>query len=195
MAERSSIGSCHCRVLLFFLFMVQLLWLISASALLGKQQDCPFRSAPRWLTTHRAANGHSVDELPFRATFGVWGSYVCLLINILALMGQFYVALYPVGGPNLNANTFFQAYLAGPLFIFLYLCWKVYSWFVRPADRPLFIRTKDIDIYTGMRDTQSRINGVGISEEQRRASIQEMQDERRKRGPKDLIMAVVRSII
>ena len=109
-------------------------------------------------------------------------------------MGQFYVALYPVGGPNLNANTFFQLYLAGPLFIFLYLCWKVYSWFVRPADRPLFIRTKDIDIYTGMRDISGMVNGVGISEEQRRASIQEMQDERKKRFPKDHIMAVVRSI-
>lgn len=136
-----------------------------------------------------------MDELPFRAAFGVWGSYVCLLINILALMGQFYVALYPVGGPNLNANEFFQLYLAGPLFIFLYFCWKAYSWFVRPTDRPLFIRTKDIDIYTGMRDTQGMISGVGISEEQRRVSIQEMQDEARKRGPKDHIMGVVRSII
>ena len=136
-----------------------------------------------------------MDELPFRAAFGVWGSYLCLLINIIALMGQFYVALYPIGGPNLNANTFFQLYLAGPLFIFLYLCWKVYSWFVRPADRPLFIKIKDIDIYTGMRDTQSMISGVGVPEEQRRASIQEMQDEKRKRGPKDYIMAVIRSVI
>ena len=109
-------------------------------------------------------------------------------------MGQFYVALYPVGGPNLNADTFFQLYLAGPLFIFLYLCWKVYSWFVRPADRPLFIRTKDIDIYTGMRDTQSIINGGRISEEQTLASIQGMQDGSRRRGPKDRVMAVVRSI-
>ena len=109
-------------------------------------------------------------------------------------MGQFYVALYPVGGPNLNANEFFQLYLAGPLFIFLYLCWKGYSWFVRPADRPLFIRTKDIDIYTGMRETQSVISGVGISEEQRRASILEMEDERKKRGIGGHIMAVVRSI-
>ncbi|RQM04704.1 hypothetical protein DH86_00003671, partial [Scytalidium sp. 3C] len=105
-----------------------------------------------------AANGHSLDELPFRAAFGVWGSYVCLLINIIALMAQFYVALYPIGGPNLNANLFFQLYLAGPLLIFLYFCWKVYSWFARPADRPLFIRTKDIDIYTGMRDTQAQIS-------------------------------------
>jgi amino acid transporter len=136
-----------------------------------------------------------LDELPFRAAFGVWGSYVCLLISIIALMAQFYVALYPVGGPNLDANTFFQLYLAGPLLIFLYLCWKFYSWFVRPADRPLFIRIKDIDIYTGMRDAQSMISGVGVPEEQRRAGIQEMQDEKRKRGPKDYIMAVIRNII
>ena len=110
-------------------------------------------------------------------------------------MGQFYVALYPVGGPYLVPTTFFQLYLAGPLFIFLFLLWKVYSWSVRPADRPMFIRTKDIDIYTGMRDPLGMNNGVGVSEEQRRISIQEMQDEKRKRGPKDHIMAVIRSVI
>lgn len=117
-----------------------------------------------------------------------------MLINIIALMAQFYVALYPIGGPNLNASNFFQLYLAGPLLIFLYLGWKVYSWFVWPAHRPLFIRTRDIDIYTGMRDTQNEISGVGVPEEQRRSSIQVMQDEKRKRGPKDHIMAVVRSV-
>ena len=132
-----------------------------------------------------------MEELPFRAAFGVYGSYVCLLINIIALMAQFYVALYPVGGPNLNADEFFQLYLAGPLLIFLYLCWKIYSWFVRPADRPLYVKIKDIDIYTGMRDPQSMI---GTTEEQRRASILEMQDEKRKRGPKDHVMAVIRSV-
>jgi amino acid transporter len=137
-----------------------------------------------------------LDELPFRAAFGVWGSWVCLLINILSLVAQFYVALYPVGGPNLDANTFFQLYLAGPLLIFLYLVWKIYSWFVRPEDRPLFIRTKDIDIYTGMREEQrSRISGTGVSDDQRRASILEMQDEKRKKGPKDYLMAGIRNII
>ena len=109
-------------------------------------------------------------------------------------MGQFYVALYPVGGPNLSANNFFELYLAGPLLIFLYLVWKVYSWFFRPADRPLWIKTRDIDIYTGMRDTQSMISGAGVPEEQRRYSIQELQAERTKRTPKDHIMAAVRNI-
>ena len=120
---------------------------------------------------------------------------MCLLINVLSLIAQFYVALYPVGGPNLDANTFFQLYLAGPLLIFLFLIWKVYSWFVRPADRPLYIRTKDIDIYTGMREDQrSMISGRGVSEEHRRASIGELQDEKKKKGPKDYLMAGVRSI-
>ena len=134
-----------------------------------------------------------MDELPFKAAFGVYGSYVCLLINIIALMGQFYVALYPVGGPNLNADEFFQLYLAGPLLVFLYLCWKTYSWFVRPSDRPLWIAIKDIDIYTGMRDTQAAISGPDVSEEHRRQSVMEMHDE--KKGPKNHVMAIIRNII
>lgn len=109
-------------------------------------------------------------------------------------MGQFYVALYPVGGPNLSAENFFELYLAGPLLVFLYLCWKVYSWFARPGDRPLFIRTRDIDLYTGMRDFQSAISGPGVPEEQRRASILSLQDERKKRGPKDYAMSFIRNI-
>jgi amino acid transporter len=106
-----------------------------------------------------AANGHSVDELPFRAAFGVWGSYICVLITVLALIGQFYVALYPVGGPNLDPETFFKLYLAGPFLLILYLIWKVYSWFYRPSDRPLYVKIKDIDIYTGMRHDQLLVRG------------------------------------
>lgn len=104
------------------------------------------------LTIVRKYNGRSLDELPYKASAGVWGSYFVILITVLALLAQFYTALYPVGGPNLDASTWFQLYLAGPLLVFLYLVWKVYSWFVRPADRPLFVRTRDIDILSGMRD-------------------------------------------
>lgn len=135
-----------------------------------------------------------MDELPYKASLGVWGSYVCLLINIIGLIAQFYVALYPIGGPNLDANTFFQLYLAGPLLVFLYLCWKIYSWFARPGDRPLYIKTKDIDIYAGMRVEQRGISGRDLSVDERRASVAELQGEKKKRGPKDHVMAVVRSL-
>ncbi|KAF2675228.1 AAT family amino acid transporter [Microthyrium microscopicum] len=109
------------------------------------------------------ANGHSVDELPFKAKFGVIGSWICLFINVIALMAQFYVALYPVGGPYLSASLFFQAYLAGPFLIFLYFIWKVYSWFKRPEDRPLWVAIKNIDVYTGMRETTDEMRRESIA--------------------------------
>jgi yeast amino acid transporter len=139
--------------------------------------------------------GHTVAELPFRAAFGIYGSYVCVLISVLALIAQFYVALYPVGGPNLDANTFFQLYLAGPLLIFLYLVWKIYSWFTRPADRPIWIKIKDIDVYTGMRDEQSVISGLDVSDENRRSSIVQMEEARKKKGILGHLKAGVRNVI
>ncbi|EME44722.1 hypothetical protein DOTSEDRAFT_72248 [Dothistroma septosporum NZE10] len=145
-----------------------------------------------------AANGHTLAELPFKAVFGVWGSYVCLFINIICIVAQFYVALYPVGPSSgyLDANAFFQAFLSAPLTLFLYLVWKVYSWFARPDHRPLYIKTKDIDIYTGMREGQrDMISGVEVPEDQRRASITEMQEENKKRGFKDYALAGIRNII
>lgn len=142
---------------------------------------------------HRKANGHSLDELPFQAAFGVWGSYICLLINILALIAQFYVALFPVGGSP-SAEGFFQAYLAAPFLIALYLGWKIYSWFVFPSHRPMWVALKDIDIYTGMREGQkTMISGVDVTPEMRRASIDELQQEKKK-GPMGYLAAPLRAI-
>jgi len=140
-------------------------------------------------------NGHSVDELPFRAAFGIYGSYVCMIMNVICLVAQFYVALWPVGGPNLNATIFFQDYLAGPFLLFLYIVWKVWSWFKVKEHRPLYVKIKDIDVYAGMREGQrTLVSGPGVSEEQRRASIQEIQEEQKKKGAKEWAMAAVRSV-
>ncbi|KAL5313304.1 hypothetical protein ACEPPN_019037 [Leptodophora sp. 'Broadleaf-Isolate-01'] len=135
----------------------------------------------------------NVDELPFKAAFGIWGSYLCLLINVLALMAQFYVALYPVGDKALSPTIFFEDYLAGPFLLALYVMWKVYSWFVRPEDRPLYVKIKDIDIYSGMRETQVAISGADVPEEQRRASIAELHGEK-KTGVKARVMGVIRNV-
>ncbi|PPJ51445.1 hypothetical protein CBER1_09161 [Cercospora berteroae] len=141
-------------------------------------------------------NGHTLDELPFKAAFGVWGSYLGLLVNVLALVAQFYVALYPVGGPPLTAEGFFSAYLAGPFLVGLYIIWKVYSWFVYPSHRRMWVNLKDVDIYTGMREDQKlMISGVDVTEEHRRASIQEIQNEKKKKGFMDYAKAGVRSVI
>jgi yeast amino acid transporter len=116
-------------------------------------------------------------------------------MNFICLSAQFYVALYPIGGPYLNATIFFQDYLAGPFLIFLYLLWKGYSWFYVKEHRPLYVKIKDIDIYAGMREGQAElISGPGVDEEQRRQSIIELQDERKKKGAIGWAKAAVQSV-
>ncbi|KAI9726051.1 MAG: hypothetical protein M1828_002059 [Chrysothrix sp. TS-e1954] len=113
-------------------------------------------------------NGHAVDELPFKAFFGIWGSIGGLSLNILCLIAQFYVALWPIGADP-DPEYFFEQYLAAPLILFLYLVWKIYSFIFIPAHRPLFVRTRDMDIYTGMRDEQKEL--MQMSHEDRRAEV------------------------
>ncbi len=38
--------------------------------------------------------GHSLDELPYQASFGIIGSYVGFFLNLLALIATFYTSLY-----------------------------------------------------------------------------------------------------
>jgi amino acid transporter len=116
-------------------------------------------------------------------------------MNLLCLIAQFYVALYPVGGPNLDPTTFFQAYLAGPFLIALYVPWKRYSWYKVPAHRPLYVKIADIDIYAGMREGQvEMISGRDVPMEQRRASIAELQEEKQKKGAMGWAKAVFQSV-
>jgi len=116
-------------------------------------------------------------------------------LNFLCLAAQFYVALWPVGGPNFSVITFFQDYLAGPFIIFLYAIWKTYSWFIVPEHRPLYVKIKDIDIYTGMREEQlEALSGPEVSPDRRRQSIAELQEAQKKKGAVGCAKAAVASI-
>ncbi|KAL3425413.1 amino-acid permease inda1 [Phlyctema vagabunda] len=107
-----------------------------------------FRSA--W-----AYHGHTVDEIPFKAVFGVYGSWVGLILIFLVLMAQFYTALYPIGndGEIGTAEDFFKSYLALPVVLFFWACgylWKRTGW----------LRTSQIDVDSGRRVVDwDRING------------------------------------
>jgi amino acid transporter len=66
---------------------------------------------------------------------------------------------------------------------------------MRKEHRPLYVKIKDIDIYTGMREGQvDLISGPQVTPEQRRESIIEMQDEQKKKGAVGWTKAVVRSV-
>lgn len=91
------------------------------------------------------AQGHTTDELPYKATFGVIGSWIGLALNMICVAAAFYTALYPIGSKP-NASDFFEQYLAAPMILALYLGWKLYT-----RDWTIFIRAKDMDVTTGMR--------------------------------------------
>ena len=110
--------------------------------------------------------GHSLDELPYKASFGVIGSYIGFGLNMLALIATFYTSLFvsdcslklsqreanvisslqPIGGSP-SAMAFFETYLAAPIVIALYLGWKIKT---RGAGG-LYIRGHQMDLMTGMR--------------------------------------------
>ncbi|RMX94897.1 hypothetical protein D0866_16557 [Hortaea werneckii] len=85
-------------------------------------------------------HGHTTDELPFQAAFGVYGSWVGFILVILVLIAQFYTAVKP-----LTAYDFFLSYLALFVVILFYiigLVWKRQTW----------LRTANIDVDTGRRE-------------------------------------------
>ncbi|KAJ5717435.1 hypothetical protein N7488_003081 [Penicillium malachiteum] len=95
-------------------------------------------------------NGHSVKDLVYSAPFGEIGSWIGFALNIICLIAEFYVAVYPK-----SASAFFQAYLAVPIIIAFFIFWIVYTHFNKDPtlERGAWlIPVKDMDIYSGMRD-------------------------------------------
>ncbi|CAI5757097.1 unnamed protein product [Candida verbasci] len=93
-----------------------------------------------------ACKAQNIDKnnVPFKAIGGDYGAYFSMIINLLILVAQFYVALYPVGGKPLQASTFFQAYLAVPIVVMFYVGHKLWT-----RNWNLYIKAEDMDITTG----------------------------------------------
>ncbi|PPQ67198.1 hypothetical protein CVT24_011269 [Panaeolus cyanescens] len=91
--------------------------------------------------------GHSVEELPFQALGGAYGSWFGVILIVLVLIAQFYIAIWPIGGTEgLSggeiAEGFFKVYLALPVMILFYIIG--YAW-----KRTLPQRAHEIDLDTG----------------------------------------------
>ncbi|KAF8915773.1 amino acid permease/ SLC12A domain-containing protein [Mucidula mucida] len=101
---------------------------------------CHIRFRAAW-----KAQGHSLEELPFKALGGVWGSWFGVIMNGLVLIAQFYVAVFPVGESVSGrdaADSFFSAYLAAPIMIMFYIIGYVWK-------RQLPKRANAIDLDSG----------------------------------------------
>jgi amino acid transporter len=93
-----------------------------------------------------ARAGRTIDDLPFAAMFGTIGSWIGLGLNILCLVAQFYVALFPIGGSP-NAQVFFESYLAVPIVILFFVGYKIYykQW-------TLGVKSSEINVDEGRRE-------------------------------------------
>lgn len=140
--------------------------------------------------------GHTLDELPYKAPLGIIGSYACVALNIICLIASFYSSLFvsyslsaflrillisiqPLGGEP-DAEVFFQGYIALPLILLLYAIWKGYSWFKYPSHRRMWVPIAEINVMEGIREEQLAISGEGVSADARRASITESHQEKKK---------------
>lgn len=57
------------------------------------------------------AQNKTLDELEFVSAVGIWGSAYSALINVLILIAQFYISLWPIGGwtdSSQRAKKFFS---------------------------------------------------------------------------------------
>ncbi|SCU99001.1 LAME_0G01398g1_1 [Lachancea meyersii CBS 8951] len=88
--------------------------------------------------------GRSVGELGFMSQTGVAGSYYATVIMVCVLIGQFWVAIAPVGTDKLDANNFFENYLALPILVVLYFGYKLWT-----KDWRLYIPSEQVDLNTG----------------------------------------------
>ncbi|KAK0664157.1 Amino-acid permease inda1 [Lasiodiplodia hormozganensis] len=92
-----------------------------------------------------AYHGHSVDEIPFQAVGGVYGSWLGFILIVLVLIAQFYTAVWPLGGGVNDAEGFFKSYLALFVVIFFWICgyfWKKTGW----------LKLSQIDVDSGRRE-------------------------------------------
>lgn len=84
----------------------------------------------------------SLNSLGYVSQTGLWGSYYAMFWQVLILIAQFWIALFPIGGAKPTASNFFQNYLGAVVFLAFYLGYKIYH-----RDWKLYIKVQDIDIH------------------------------------------------
>lgn len=99
-----------------------------------------------------AQQGHTIDSLIYQSPVGTIGSWVGLIMIILVLIAQFWVAIDPIGSENMGINdkisNFFEAYLAMPVVLLFYGGYKL--WY-----RTRWMAIGDIDLRTGRNEVDA----------------------------------------
>lgn len=84
------------------------------------------------------------DSAPYKAFGGNWGAYYAIVVTVAIIISQFYIALFPIDGPKLDAGLFFQAFLAAPIVFICYFGHKLWT-----RNWQLYIKADEMDLMTG----------------------------------------------
>lgn len=71
--------------------------------------------------------GKDINELGYKANTGVFGSMYGVFFTFLVFIAQFWVALSPPSGSGVSAESFFESYLAFPIWIMSYFGYMFYN--------------------------------------------------------------------
>ncbi|KAI1075537.1 amino acid permease/ SLC12A domain-containing protein [Whalleya microplaca] len=105
-----------------------------------------------------AAQGHALDELPYRAWLHPWGTWFVVLINLFLV----FISGYEVFVDGFAAVDFVFSYIVIVIFVVLYLGWK----FIKGTR---IVPLMEIDLVTGRREylaggDVTSLEGVGSTE-------------------------------
>lgn len=118
--------------------------------------------------------GRDPGELGFRSQAGRIGSIYSICLNVLVLIAQFWILVFPLHEKS-SAKAFFQSYLGFVVLVVFYVGHKIWkrNWI-------LFLKADTMDIDTGRKDTDTQ------------ALRQEMYEERRILAAKPLYYRIYR---
>ncbi|KAI0174379.1 amino acid permease [Pestalotiopsis sp. NC0098] len=97
--------------------------------------------------------GHSLDEMPFKAFLHPWGTWFVVIINLFLV----FISGYSVFVGGFAAVDFVFSYLVLAIFTVLYVFWKILK-------RTKFVGLMDMDLVTGRREGLGQHNGVAAVE-------------------------------
>lgn len=114
-----------------------------------------------------SVQGRSLDEMAYTCPGGWYTAWVGFGINVAILGLQFWIAVWPLNDDSTGgarAQSFFKAYLSVPIVLAFWLGHK--AWF----RTGLYIRAKDMDLDTGMRNLNMEQVKAEIREEKERVA-------------------------
>lgn len=96
-----------------------------------------FRSAMKY-------QGESIKSLPFRACFGIYGSYLGLALNILCMMAQLFLACFPING-KMTFQSWMMDFVAVPIILTFFILWKIF----KSNQKGGWVKLAEMDLVTG----------------------------------------------